>query len=93
MGVVFLARQISRNRAMALKLILTGQLANGTDVKRFYNEAEAAANLVHSLPPTDLPRLGGPAFLPTRQVDGQTQTIPVNEAQLASVGSTEVSEN
>jgi hypothetical protein len=63
-GVVFLARQISLDRPVAPKMILTGQLTNETDVKRCYTEAEAAANLVHSLPPTALPRLGGPAFLP-----------------------------
>jgi eukaryotic-like serine/threonine-protein kinase len=47
MGVVFLARQISLNRRVALKMIRAGQVADESEVRRFYVEAEAAANLDH----------------------------------------------
>jgi hypothetical protein len=64
MGVVFQDRQVSLNRPLALKMIRSGQLAAETDVKRFYTKAEAAANLVQSLPPTALPPARWSGFLP-----------------------------
>ena len=47
MGVVFRARQKSLDREVAVKMILTGVLADDDAVRRFYAEAQAVASLRH----------------------------------------------
>jgi len=47
MGVIYKAPQVSLNRWVALKMIVSGQLAGEEEVRRFRTEAEAVALLDH----------------------------------------------
>lgn len=47
MGVVYVARQVSLNRQVAIKMIKPGLLANDEGLRRFRNEADAVALLDH----------------------------------------------
>lgn len=84
MGVVYRARHAKLNRAVALKMILSGRLASDELVKRFYSEAEAAARLDHSgiVPVYEVGQIGDQHFFSMALVTGGSLAARVKEGPL-----------
>ena len=72
MGVVYRARDDRLNRTVALKMILSGRFAAEEDIRRFYQEAEAAANLDHSgiVPIYDIGEHEGHHYFAMKLIEG-----------------------
>lgn len=84
MGVVFRARQTKANRIVAVKMILSGQLASRESIQRFYTEAEAAASLDHRniVPIYDVGDVDGQHYFSMGYVEGHSLKERVSDGPL-----------
>jgi serine/threonine protein kinase len=79
MGIVYKARQLSLNRVVALKMILSGAQASPVEIHRFRAEAAAVAQLHHPniVQIYEVGIDGGRQFLSLEFVNGSTLAVRV----------------
>ncbi|MBN1864772.1 MAG: protein kinase [Victivallales bacterium] len=95
MGNVYLARQISMERLVALKVLLKSLTSNKASVEQFLNEAQVSGRLNHPniIPAIDAGEHEGTYYLATAYVEGEDLEhvlsrkffIPENEALLIGI--------
>ena len=84
MGIVYKARQLSLNRVVAIKMILSGQFAGQDEIKRFHIEAEAAGKLDHAgiVPVFEVGTDEGRHYFSMAFIDGQSLSAKIHDGPL-----------
>jgi len=84
MGVVYKARQTSLDRMVAIKMILSSHLASPDHVRRFHEEAKAAARLRHPhiVPIHEVGQLHGQDYFVMEYVEGESLAQRIDKSEL-----------